>query len=227
MGEIYVSSRTTARIAFLVAFVLGSIVGAIWLATFLTVVSYNYAAKISATISVRPTPVGAENVALYIASWAVLILITWVATLHIKGILVASANNHFRQRANQIALIIGLVLTIMLFKQPYLERLFGSQSAGDMLKFLLFGGGVAAGWLVWYLQQVKTYGEFFNVLLFAVIVGCCWYARLTAPEEVQVTAVAFLLGSLFHIARDYLDKATLQQVPASKVVTTETAARDV
>jgi hypothetical protein len=35
----------------------------------------------------------------------------------------------------------------------------------------------------------------------------CWYARLTAPEEIQLTAVAFLLGSLFHIAKDYLDQA--------------------
>jgi hypothetical protein len=65
---------------------------------------------------------------------------------------------------------------------------------------------------------VKEYGEFFHVLLLALITGFCWYARLTAPEDVQLVAVAFLLGSLFKIAKDYLDLAVKgERVQSSEV----------
>ena len=121
-----------------------------------------------------------------------------------------------RRRAGYIAIMIGLVLTIFLFKQPFLEQLFGGKSTAYWLKVLLFGGGAAGGWVVWYLRELQHYGEFFNVFLMTAVTGFCWYARLTAPEEVQLTAVAFLLGSLFKIAKDSLDRAVQQDEVSSQ-----------
>jgi hypothetical protein len=150
----------------------------------------------------------AREAALYIASWVILLVISWLATLQVREVLRSRPNDPFRTRANYIAVIIGLVFTIFLFKQPLLERIFADQTSGGVLKSILFGGGVTVGWVVWYLRQLKKYGEFFHVLLFTVIIGFCWYARLTAPEEIQITAVAFLLGSLSRLAKDYLDEAS-------------------
>ena len=100
-------------------------------------------------------------------------------------------------------------MIIFLFKQPYLDELFKNQSTDFWLRSILFTGGATSGWIVWYLRQIKKYGEFFNVFLFTTVTGFCWYARLTAPEEVQLTAVAFILGSLFKIAKDYMDETEI------------------
>lgn len=149
----------------------------------------------------------ANQILIYIASWVALLAISVLASMQIREIINKSSYNVFRRRANVIAIMIGLVLTIFLFKQPYLEQLFASYSPEGVLKIILFTGGVGSGWIVWYLKHLKKYGDFFNVFLHTIIIGFCWYARLTAPEQVQLTAVAFLLGSLFHIAKDYLDRA--------------------
>ena len=146
---------------------------------------------------------------IYITSWIILLILSILATLQIREIVNASSNR-YRRRANFIAIMIGLVLAIFLFKQPYLEQLFSGYTTGGLIKAILFTSGMGSGWLVWYLKHLKKYGEFFNVFLHTMIIGFCWYARLTAPEQLQLTAVAFLLGSLFHIAKDYLDKADLE-----------------
>jgi hypothetical protein len=148
---------------------------------------------------------------IYAVSWLVLLVISFAAVIQIKEILESRRANLHRRRANQIAIMIGLVAVVLLFKQPYLNELFQGQDAGKITKGLLLGGGLASGWLIWYLKQVKAYGEFFHLFLLTVIVGFCWYARLTGPEEVQLTAVAFLLGSLFRIAKDYLDLANSEE----------------
>ncbi len=146
---------------------------------------------------------------LYVASWIVLLAISTLATHQVRELIRQSAHNAFKARANVIAVIIGLVLVIVLFKQPFLEQVFAKRTASGLLQSILIGGGITSGWLVWYLRQLSRYGEFFHVLLFTIIVGFCWYARLTAPEQVQTTAVAFLLGSLGRLAKDYLDKAAV------------------
>lgn len=178
---------------------------AIPLAIYLSTVSSRFARE---TRIVRPDGTYTLNeVLVYVITWILLAIISVAATLHVRKILIDSAANEHRRRANDIGIVIGLVLIVMLFKQPFLDRLFGQTSAGAILQTLLFGGGVAAGWIIWYLQELKKYGEFFEVLLYTLVVGCCWYARLTPSDEVQLTAVAFLLGSLFRVARDLMDRA--------------------
>jgi hypothetical protein len=81
------------------------------------------------------------------------------------------------------------------------------EDMNQVLGAIVFATGAASGWVVWYLKEIKRYGDFFYVLLLTITIGLCWYARLTAPEPVQITAVAFVLGSLFRIARDYMDAA--------------------
>jgi hypothetical protein len=153
---------------------------------------------------------------LYLASWVVLLAISVLASFQVREVLKDSEANRYRLRANYIAILIGLVLVVMVFKQPFLDRLFANQTAGGVLKTVLFGGALAGGWVVWYLKHLAKYGEFFHVLLFTIVIGFCWYARLTAPEEVQLTAVAFLLGSLLRLAKDYLDAAANpSQTPAA------------
>lgn len=145
----------------------------------------------------------------YVVSWLILLFISCLASYQVREIMRARSNDQPRRRANLIAIMIALVLIVFLFKQPFLDKLFAGQNPGTLAEVLLFAGGTGGGWLVWYLGQVRKYGEFFNIFLLTAVTGFCWYARLTAPEEVQLTAVAFLLGSLFHIAKDYLDQATL------------------
>ncbi|MEQ9413030.1 MAG: hypothetical protein RIF39_04335 [Cyclobacteriaceae bacterium] len=149
-----------------------------------------------------------EATILYIASFVILLLISTIATFQIRDIIRSRKNNINLQRSNYIAVMIGLVITIILFKQPFLDRIFAEYTTNSILETLLFGTSTATGWLVWYLNQMKKYGEFFNVFLLTVIVGFCWYARLTGPEEVQITAAGFLLGSLFRIAKKYIDEGT-------------------
>lgn len=171
---------------------------------------------ITSSIGLLTTSVGTigstaafREAGLYVASWIILLGISWLAGVQVREVLLSHPDDPYRTRANYIAVIIGLVLTIFLFKQPLLERIFAGQTSGGLLKTFLFGGGLATGWLVWYLRHLRKYGEFFHVLLFTVIIGFCWYARLTGPEEVQITAVAFLLGSLVRLAKDYLDAASV------------------
>lgn len=151
-----------------------------------------------------------NEIVTYLVSWIVLLLISFAGSHQIKEILDGCTNDRLLRRANQIAIMIALVLVIFLFKQPYLELLFGEQGTGAWLKAVLFGGGAISGWLIWYLKQIEKYGEFFHVFLLTIVIGFSWYARLTAPDEVQLTAVAFLLGSLFRIAKDYMDEAHAQ-----------------
>jgi len=141
---------------------------------------------------------------LYVVSWAILLLISIGATREVGEALRSCADDR-RRRAYVIAVVIGLVMMLFLFKQSYLEELLRGQDTNTFTKIMLFGGATISGWFVWYLRELETYGEFFYVLLMTIITGFCWYARLTAPEEVQYTAVAFLLGSLFRIAKGYMD----------------------
>lgn len=149
-----------------------------------------------------------REAALYVASWILLGVISWMATLQVVEILREHRQEVARTRANYIAVIIGLVFTLFLFRQPFLERLLEGHTPNSVLNAILFGGGVSVGWLVWYLRQLSKYGEFFYVFLFTMIVGFCWYARLTKPEEIQITAIALLVGSLIRLAKDYLDAAS-------------------
>ena len=111
-------------------------------------------------------------------------------------------------RALRIAIIIGLSAVVFLFKQPFLDKLFSKQTNPDyMLKSILLSGATGTGWVVWYLKTLKRYGDFFYVLLLTLTVGFCWYARLTAPEDIQLTAFCFLVSSLFRLAKDMMDEA--------------------
>lgn len=147
-----------------------------------------------------------NEIVIYVVSWIILIIISALSSLQIRDI-IRQSKNVLIMRANYIAVIIALVLIIFLFKQSFLDRLFAVGDTKFWVESILFTAGAGTGWVVWYLRQLKNYGEFFNVFLFATVVGLCWYARLTAPEEIQLTAVAFLLGSLFRVAKDYIDQA--------------------
>lgn len=148
-----------------------------------------------------------KNAAAYIASWFAIGILSFAACQQIKEIMHNRRGNLYLTRANQIAMMIGLVLIIFLFKQPYLTELFKDSSPDAMAKIFLLGGSASTGWLVWYLKNLKLYGEFFHVLLLTLIIGFCLYARLTNVEQVQLTAAAFLTGSLFHLAKSYIEEA--------------------
>jgi len=148
-----------------------------------------------------------NEVITYIVSWIVLLLLSFAASVQIREIFISRASDLKRRRANQIAIMIAMVLIIVLFKQSSLNQLFENQVTNFRMNALLFGCGVTSGWAVWYLKQLEKYGEFFHVFLLASVVGICWYARLTAPKEVQLTVAAFLLGSLCKVAKDYIDEA--------------------
>ena len=144
---------------------------------------------------------------IYLVSWIILLIISFMSSLSIREILQECDQDRYRKRANYIAIMIGLVLIIFLFKQPYLNLLFEGKDTTFWLKSVLFLGSASSGWVIWYLKQIRNYGEFFNIFLLTTITGFCWYARLTAPEQIQLTAVAFLLGSLFRVAQDYLNES--------------------
>jgi hypothetical protein len=146
-----------------------------------------------------------NDVIIYIVSWILLVAISVSAAWEIRQTLDSTNQNYRKRRALAIGLIIGLVLTVILFKQPYLDALFGGQNLNQIFGLVVFATGAASGWMVWYLKEIRRYGDFFYILLLTVTIGLCWYARLTAPEPVQITAVAFVLGSLFRIAKDYMD----------------------
>jgi hypothetical protein len=146
-----------------------------------------------------------NELVIYFVSWGVLLMISVMARRQIREILENTENNRLRRRADQIAIVIGLVLIVFLFKQSFLEQLFGGASTTLWIKAILFGGGFASGWVVWYLKQLDRYGEFFNILIMTVVIGFCWYARLTGPAEIQLTAAAVMLASLFRIAKDLMD----------------------
>ena len=152
----------------------------------------------------------AKKLCLYLASLIILTFISIAAAFQIKEILDSRKDDKLIRRADQIAIIIGAVLTLFLFKQPFLDKIFGEMNAGIVIQSILFASGGTIGWFIWYLRQLKKYGEFFNVLLMTAVIGFTWYARLTAPDEIQLTALAFLLSSFFRIAKDYMDKAASQ-----------------
>ena len=138
--------------------------------------------------------------------WILLFLISTLGTIRVRTIL-REQKNEYQKKANYISVIIGLVAVVILFMQPYLDLLFGDYDAGKLLMFVFFGVGSVSGWVVWFLKEVKKYGEFFHIFLFIVAIGLSWYARVSAPEEVQTIAIGFILGSLFRIAKDYMDLA--------------------
>lgn len=143
---------------------------------------------------------------IYAISWLILFAISCFTVSQIKSIL-QDEKNKLKIRSYQLAIIMGFIVVIFLFKQPILEEILGNQKRGLMIRSFIFAGGSASGWMIWYLRQLKRYGEFFNIFLLTVATGFCWYARLTDIQDVQLTAVAFLLGSFFHIAKHNLDMA--------------------
>ena len=143
-----------------------------------------------------------NNTLIVITTWLILLIITGLATNLIIEVLNIRKSDTNRLRANYIAIIIGLVLTVILFIQPYLDLVFDNKTPAFWINVLVFGGGAGVGWAIWYLKYLKNYGEFFYILLLTSVTGLCWYARLAAPKEVQLTAVAFLLGSLFNAYTD-------------------------
>ncbi len=136
-------------------------------------------------------------------SWILLMLISILATRMIVGIH-ASSDDKMKTPIN-ISIIIALGMTVMLFKQPYLDRIFPPDASNHWINILLFGGGAGTGWFIWYLRYIEKYSSFFYVFLLTLVVGFSWYARLSAPQEVQLTAMAFILSSLFKIAKDMMD----------------------
>jgi len=163
-----------------------------------------------------------KNSILYIASIILIIFISIVATKEVKVILKRYKKDHEKHGALILSVIIGLGMIVLLFKQPYLDMLFPKDQANKWLKPLMFGVGGGCGWVVWYLKQLKEYGELFYVILLTVISGLCWYARLTAPEEVQVYAFAFVLISCLHLAKQKwkrkISNQALDQTPKGSEV---------
>ena len=136
--------------------------------------------------------------------WVLLLLISIICITAIREKFIDANKNQIN--AFKIAIVIGIYLVILLFVQPYLNKLFGDVDSGFILQSTLFTGGAVTGWMVWYLNQLKKQGDFFYILLMTIVAGLSWYARLTDPEEVKLTASAFVLGSLFRVAMDILKK---------------------
>ncbi len=149
-----------------------------------------------------------EDVIADVVSWIILCAVNIGAVHQISEIIRERGSKIFGKgrRANEIAIVVGLILLVFIFKQPYLDKIFGDYSSPFWVQSSLFVGGMIAGWIVWSLKHIARYGEFFDVLLLTLISGLCWYARLTAPEEIHLAIAAFLLGSLLRVARDYLDE---------------------
>lgn len=143
----------------------------------------------------------------YGISLVILLMITYFSFQMTKEIIEQRKEDELRKRADQIALIIGLISIFALFKQPYLDALFKDMDASTMLGTLLGVGGAGAGWLVWYLKQLEKYGELFHIFLLVMVAGFGWYARLTTSDQIQVICTAFVVGSFFHLAKDYMDQA--------------------
>jgi len=143
----------------------------------------------------------AKDSVLYLASVILIAFISIVASREINFVLKRFKNDSEKRGALILCIIIGLGIIVLLFKQPYLDMLFPNEQTKTWLKPLLFGAGGGCGWVVWYLNQLKQYGELFYVILLTVVSGLCWYARLTAPEEVQVYAFTFVLISCLHLAK--------------------------
>jgi hypothetical protein len=66
-----------------------------------------------------------NDVIIYMVSWILLLAISISAAWEIQHTLGSASQNYRRRRALAISLIIGLVLTVILFKQPYLDAVFG------------------------------------------------------------------------------------------------------
>src|SRR4051794_20379648 len=90
-----------------------------------------------------------DDIITYIVSWVLLLVLSFASSLQLKEILESRLNDRPRLRANQIAIMIALVLIIFLFKQPFLNELFSGKDSSAMLKGLLIGGGITSSWLVW------------------------------------------------------------------------------
>ena len=155
-----------------------------------------------------------------IISWVALLIISYASTRQIVEIIRASKNK-FQKRAFFIAIMVGLVGAIIIFRQNFLDSVFPANDSSKTLKTVLFISSFVLGWVLWYLKHLKKYGEFFAVLLFTTVTGLSWYARLTSPDEIKLAVVALLLGLLLHIAKGYLDIA--DETPV-KIETAEIAA---
>lgn len=151
-----------------------------------------------------------NDIVAYCVSLVVLGLITYFSYQMTSEILESRKNDDLRKKADQIAVMVGLISVFALFKQPYLELLFKDMELSGVLSTLLGIGGVGTGWLVWYLKQLDKYGELFHVFLLVIVAGFGWYARLTSSDEVQTICTAFVVGSFFHLAKDYIDRAHLR-----------------
>lgn len=95
----------------------------------------------------------------------------------------------------------------LLFRQASLPKWLQGAGGGSLVDVGVFGTGAGLGWTVWFLRCVKTYGSFFHLLLLIITVGVSWYARLMDLGPVQIGVMGFLLGSLFRLAKDLLDRA--------------------
>lgn len=146
-------------------------------------------------------------VIVFIVTSFLLVVISYGAFRQVQEIRNHSGRNIYIRRSHDIAILIGIALVVFLFKQSFLNEFFGDTDASAFLKSILIGGGAAAGWSMWYVRQLEKYGEFFHILLLVVAIGFSWYARLTAPEEVQLSALVFILASLLRVGIDYVNMA--------------------
>jgi len=161
----------------------------------------------SAYQSMDPKPTSTQEIVVYVITWLLLLAISYGAIIQIKEILGSGSENKLKRRACQIAIMVGLVLIVVLFKQPYLHFLFSDEKSDVVLRILLFSSSAVAGWTIWSLRNIRKYGEFFHVLLLTLVAGMSWYARLIAPSDIQIATAALVTSCFLRLAKDYLDAA--------------------
>ena len=145
------------------------------------------------------------NLFVFIVTWAVLVGVSFLSGKLIREIF--DEYQHRRsQRALWIALILGLIVTVGLFKQPYTEQLVKWESGlSYTIHAILVVAGFAVGWIIWWLSYLRKYGDFLQVFLLVCLIGLSWYARLAAPKLIQVFAAAFIAASLLSFAKQFID----------------------
>ena len=147
----------------------------------------------------------------FIIAWIMVWGVTMLAFLQVKEIL--EFNNYLELKANVIAIMIGLALTVTLFKHPFFNTFSHGDNLFFLFKFILYAASAVVGWMAWNLKDLEKYGDFHQVFLSTTLAGVSWYVKIgDAISTVQTTAILFLLGSLFRLAKDYLDQEAKQGI---------------
>jgi uncharacterized membrane protein len=148
------------------------------------------------------------NLFVFIVTWVALVGVSFLSGKLIREIF-SEYQNRRSQRALWIAVILGLIVTVGFFKQPFTEQLQQWESGLSYTNHaILVAVGFAFGWIIWWLSYLKKYGDFLQVFLLVCLIGLSWYARLAAPKLIQVFAVAFIAASLLSFAKQFIDADT-------------------